>query len=115
MLYDADCGFCTASALRLKRWGTSVEIVPLQSADLASLGVSEVAALQVIHLVDDAGRVSTGHLAIARTLLCGDRHWMRAAGRVLGLRGIAPLASRVYTWVAAPRHRLPGGSAACEL
>jgi predicted DCC family thiol-disulfide oxidoreductase YuxK len=36
-------------------------------------------------------------------------------GRLIESRPIDPIARSTYAWVAANRHRLPGGTAACEL
>lgn len=49
------------------------------------------------------GRTAWGHAAIARALLASPHRVDRLAGRVILARPVAPVARRVYGWVA--RHR----------
>lgn len=111
LLYDADCGFCTRSAAVLARLGSAVEIRPWQGyPDLAAHGLTEHEVDEIIHLVDGE-TILTGHRAIAEVLASSRHRPVRALGRLVGSRLLAPVASRVYAWVAANRYRLPGGGA----
>lgn len=109
LVYDADCGFCTRSATWL-----DPDPVPWHTLDLAAVGVTrEVADANAGWLVE--GRITAlGADAIAAALrarggIAGFMGWMIT---VPGLRGLARL---VYPRIAAHRHRLPGGTAACRI
>ena len=117
-LYDGDCAFCTRAGLFLRRHvPTAARIVAWQATDLVPLGVTRQQCAAAVQWVDDNGVVA-GPVAIAALLhtAAGPRGlaW-RVLGRLLGLRPVLWLAWPVYRLVARNRHRLPGGSAACEL
>ncbi len=114
MLYDADCGFCTKSAGQVPRLGVDVEIASLQESDLEALGVDDERAYREMPFVGRDGRVEYGHLAWAGILATGPLP-ARLLGRAFRTRLGGALASRAYHWVAANRHRLPGGSPSCAL
>lgn len=114
LLYDADCGFCTRAAGFAARLGLTAHTAPLQQADLAALGVDPERALVEVPFVDRDGRVVYGAKAIAATLGTGNTFW-RAVSRALDSWPVRRLAAVVYRVVARNRHRLPGGTVACEL
>ena len=117
LLYDADCGFCTASANWLRRRRLTVAVQPLQDADLAALGVDPDRAAREIPLVErgvHGSRVRYGHRAIAGALTTGSFPW-NLAGWLLQHPPVCWLAAAVYALVARHRHRLPGGSQACRI
>lgn len=117
VLYDADCGFCqhTAAVLRRLDRRRSLRFVPLQDAE-AIPGVPDRQRLMAaMHVVDGAGRWSTGGAA-----------WVRIAETVPALVPLAllarlPGASVVvelgYRLIAANRHRLSRwlGESDCRL
>ncbi|MDQ7993425.1 MAG: DUF393 domain-containing protein [Propionicimonas sp.] len=113
-LYDADCGFCTASARWLERRGATAAFEPLQAADLSRLGVDGDRAVRELPAVLPDGTVAYGADAVRATLATGPA-WMRISGAFLGLRPLRRPAHALYRWVAAHRHRLPGGTGACAL
>lgn len=115
LVFDGDCAFCT-SCVRLveKRIGPDAEIVAWQLADLAELGVSEEQAAAAVQWVETDGTVRSGHEAIAAMLGSSGPIW-RIAGRILLLPGISWAVAQAYRLVATNRHRLPGGTPACEL
>lgn len=113
LVYDGDCGICTSSARLVERLRLDVdEVVPWQQADLAALGLTVAECLEAVQLVED-GRVTSGHEAIGRLLLRSRRPW-RLPGRFLLSRPGSRLAAPAYRWVARNRHRLPGGTPACD-
>ncbi len=114
MLYDADCGFCTRTALLVPRLGVGVDIAAIQETDLAAHGVDAERAVREMPFVAGDGSVSYGHRAWADVLRSGSAP-LRGVGVVLGSRALDPLARRAYTWVANNRSRLPGGTPACSL
>jgi predicted DCC family thiol-disulfide oxidoreductase YuxK len=114
LIFDGDCAFCT-SCVRLvqKRIRPDAEIVAWQFADLAELGLSEEQAIDAVQWVQADGAVRSGHEAIAAMLSSSGPIW-RIIGRILLLPGISWTAAQAYRLVAANRHRLPGGTPACE-
>jgi predicted DCC family thiol-disulfide oxidoreductase YuxK len=115
LLYDGDCAFCTTCVRFVEgRIRPDAEIVAWQFADLAELGVSEAQAAAAVQWVESGGSVRAGHEAIAAMLGAAGPAW-RVAGRLLLLPGISWVAARCYRLVARNRHRLPGGTPACEL
>lgn len=113
IVFDGDCGFCTSSVQVLERIGPEAEIVPWQLADLAGLGLTEERAADALQCVQVDGTVRSGHEAVAAALESAGWIW-RIVGRALTLPGISWIAAKVYRLVAANRHRLPGGTPACE-
>ncbi len=115
MLYDGDCGFCTSSARLAPRLGCRAEVVPCQRwPHLAEHGITEAAAGEALHAVSD-DRVLVGHQAVAGVLGTSRYAPVRMAGAAIGSRLVSPLAARTYTWVAAHRGSLPGGTPACAV
>ncbi|MDQ6934934.1 MAG: DUF393 domain-containing protein [Actinomycetota bacterium] len=111
LLYDGNCGFCTASAGWVHRLGCQVETIPWQSwPRLAEHGLTPEMADRVVHLVDGE-RLLVGHEAIAGTLARSRYFPVRLAGRAVGSSVVRPLAKRVYATVARNRSRLPGSTA----
>lgn len=114
-LYDADCGFCTASAHTMTGPVIRARVVaePFQAYELAGAGLTPDACAESLHVLAD-DRVYVGASAIARILRAGRLPW-RVLGHLLTLPGVRWLAERVYRLVARNRHRLPGATAACEM
>ncbi len=113
LLVDGDCGFCMRAAGWLAQRTSGLTLTTLQSVDVVALGLDPVAVSARLHAV--TGRdVRVGAAAVAVGLRCGS--WpMRAAAAVLDAPGVRVLAQWGYDVVARNRHRLPGGTAACEL
>jgi predicted DCC family thiol-disulfide oxidoreductase YuxK len=115
LLYDGDCSFCTTCArLVERRIRPAAAVVPWQFADLDDLGVTAEQATAAVQWVGTDGAVRSGHEAIAAMLASAGPVY-RLAGRILLLPGVSWLAAKAYAWVAANRHRLPGGTPACRL
>lgn len=115
LIFDGDCGFCTTSV----EWLTRVlpappTSIPYQWADLAGYGLTESDAVERSWLVT-ATRQYGGHAAFTAIL----RHQPTAGLRLIGWLGsIPPLswtAAAGYGLIARYRHRLPGGTPACQL
>lgn len=112
LLHDADCGFCTRCAAWAARHGARTR--PLQSVDLPALGVDADRAVREVPYRHADGRVTWGAAAIADALRdCAPPWWL--LGRVLATAPVQAVARPLYAQVAAHRHRLPGGTAACAL
>ena len=113
LLYDADCAFCTRAA-NVGRRILRVDVRPMQDVDLESVGVDPHRARTEIPYVGRDHAVTYGSDAIAQALIdSGPRTaWL---GRVLLVQPVRAVARRVYEFVSRHRHRLPGGTHACEL
>jgi predicted DCC family thiol-disulfide oxidoreductase YuxK len=114
LVFDGDCGFCTTCAqFTEKRIRPDAEVVAWQFADLPSLGVTEEQATDAVQWVETEGKVLSGHEAIAAMLISSGPIW-GILGRTLLLPGISWAAAHVYRLVGDNRHRLPGGTPACQ-
>jgi len=126
LVFDGDCAFCSTCARFLQRWvvsdgSTSVE--PWQRLDLAELGLTTDQCRAAVQWVGQghglgggqaAGeQMASGHAAVAATLRAGHPGW-RPVGALLVAPGFSWLARGVYSWVAAHRDVLPGGTPACR-
>lgn len=116
LLYDGDCGFCTASVGFLRR---RVEIArlqaqPWQRADLTQLPVSVEQCREAVQLVFPDGSRLAGAAAVAAVLRRA-RGWWPLLGRALQLPVVREIAEVGYRVVAAGRSRLPGGTPGCAL
>lgn len=115
LVYDADCGFCTRSVRFIERWvdrRQRYDVRPWQSLDLAAVGLTAQDCDEAAQFITADGRVLSGHPAIASAATHGAPVW-RPAGHLLMAPGISWVAAKAYRWVAAHRHQLPGGTAAC--
>ena len=75
-----------------------------------ALGLGAEQCASAVQLIGASGRLSGG-AAVAEALRMCRQPW-RAAGEVIGWPPLDPAVERVYRWVAAHRHRLPGSTCA---
>jgi len=118
LIYDGDCSFCTSSANWVAaRWRGSAKAVAWQALASDELEVHALTPDDVRSAawwIDDSGRRSRGHLAIAQALTAGSG-WPAAVGRVLLVPPFRWIAGAMYPLIARWRHRLPGGTPACRI
>ena len=117
LVFDGDCGFCTASVNWLKRWcRPAVRFVPWQTLDLAAHGLTEAQVTTAVQWlpVSDHAPIRSGAAAVARVLLRSRWPW-RPVGALMRMPPISWLAAVVYRIVSANRHRLPGSTPACAV
>jgi predicted DCC family thiol-disulfide oxidoreductase YuxK len=115
LVFDGDCAFCTSSARFIERFiPTSAEIVPWQFANLPALGTTAERARRELLWVQPSGRIDGGADAVS-ALLVESRGGWRLLGRLMRLPPLDRVAHGLYRLVAANRHRLPGGTPACQL
>ena len=117
VLFDADCGFCGRSAMLVhrldrRRW---IRFTPLQRSGQTIPGAPGMERLMAtIHVVDAAGRWSTGGAAWLRIMdLVPVLRPIAAVGRLPLVRGLVEPA---YAMIAARRHELSRllGARACR-
>lgn len=118
LVYDGDCGVCTKLAgvvtRHVRNDPRDFIVSAYQDLDLALLGLTAQRCDEALQWVAPNGAISSAQDAVGRLLLRG-RIWQRPAGLVLFLPGVNWLAGVIYRWVAANRHRLPGGTPACSM
>lgn len=117
LIFDGDCAFCTSSVRLLQRWVDRRQrftVEPWQRVDLSAFDLTEEQCLEALQFVDASGRIHAGHRAVAQALRHSAPGW-RPFGVLLTAPGVDWVAARVYAWVAAHRHSLPGGTPACAL
>lgn len=112
LIFDGDCGFCTASARWIEARGAP--IAAWQALDLSEYPVTEADVAEAAWWIDESGAGHRGHYAIG--------HALKAVGGAWGLTGTALvnppvswLARPVYALVARNRHKLPGATDSCKL
>ena len=116
LVYDGDCGFCSAAAAWIAaKWKmpTAPDAVPSQrlgEVDLKRLGLTADEVEKASWWVD-GGRKSRGHLAVARALIAAGAGW-GLIGQALLLPPVRWLAAVGYLIVSRYRCRLPGGTPA---
>ncbi|MFI9243918.1 thiol-disulfide oxidoreductase DCC family protein [Streptomyces sp. NPDC053086] len=115
LVYDGDCGFCTASVALAQRWiRPRCDSTARQTADLEALGVSRQRAAYEALWVTPDGTVYGGAQAVAKLLASARGGWA-VAGAVLQLAPMRWAAHGLYRVIARNRHRLPGSTSACAL
>ena len=118
LVYDGDCGFCTASATWIAaRWTGARRPVAvagqrLEADGLERLGLTTDDVSRAAWWVQD-GRAWGGHRAVGRALMAAGGGW-GLVGRILIAPTVAPLAALGYRMVARYRYRLPGATPACR-
>jgi predicted DCC family thiol-disulfide oxidoreductase YuxK len=115
LIFDGDCAFCTTAVNRLRAiLPRFPEATPWQWLDLDQYGLT----------VDDVSRFAwvitpthqyAGHLAFSALLRMQHGLLWRFGGHLLATPPISWVAAAGYHWIAANRHRLPGGTPACAL
>jgi predicted DCC family thiol-disulfide oxidoreductase YuxK len=115
LIFDGDCGFCTTVAKHFhKRSLVPIDIVPWQRAKLADFGLTSQMARDQVYLERD-GELFGGHECFAELMRIQGDPFHRLVARVLRAPGIRRLSAWGYRLVAKNRHRLPGGTPACEM
>lgn len=106
LLYDPDCGFCTAAAHLLARFKPAVRIQAGTPQALRKYHVPADRFAQAIPLVTGHGHTIFGADAIALTLRTCPGRTLATCGWVLLRAPIRPLARHIYTAVARNRGRI---------
>ena len=112
LIFDGDCGFCTASARWIEARGAPVAAWQTLELDEYPLTVSEVDG--AAWWIDGSGERHRGHCAIGHALRAVGGAW-RPIGLLLVNPPVSWLARPVYALVARNRHKLPGATDACDV
>jgi predicted DCC family thiol-disulfide oxidoreductase YuxK len=115
LIFDGDCAFCSSSVRFGQRWiGRMPAATPYQHTDLEHFGLTAAQCEQAVRYVARDHQVYAGEDAVSMLLRGAGRGWW-LLGSVMRLPGIHWLSGVAYRWVARNRHRLPGGTPACDL
>lgn len=129
LIFDGDCGFCSASAAFLQRHvRPRAGVIAYQRADVSVLGLTKAECSEAVRYVRPPSRTAAqqvlagrdvpalaGPAAIGAVLQTSTMRTWRLAGRLLSLQPVLWLAWPVYRWIAKHRHQLPGGTPACAI
>lgn len=118
LIFDGDCGFCTASVLWLiRRFRMPVDAVPWQSLEadgrLAELGLTPAQTSRWAWWAED-GRLWRGHRAIGKGLRACRGAWPLMGALLLVPPPLCWPLIAGYRLVANLRGRLPGATPACS-
>jgi len=115
LIYDGDCGFCQraldAMKKRLAAWPRTA---PYQRLNVDQHGVTSQDAARAMLWLEPGMPPLAGAAAFARLFRDQPQLGWRTLGRMMALPGISHFAAIVYRTVSRHRHRLPGGTSACE-
>lgn len=115
LVFDGDCAFCSSAVEFLRdRIRSDVDYLPWQHLALADLGLTEEACARAVQWLPLVGPSSTGGRAVTDLLRGSGRPWS-TLGRIGAAPGMRAVVELAYRAVAANRHRLPGGTPACQL
>jgi predicted DCC family thiol-disulfide oxidoreductase YuxK len=116
LIYDGDCQFCRLSldfGLRILR--NFPLYVAFQRINPEDFGLTEDQVKSQIWTVGGSKPPAGGHLALAALLSMQKNPLYRALGWLGSTPPTSWIAKKLYFFIAANRHRLPGGSRECKL
>ncbi|NNN08019.1 MAG: DUF393 domain-containing protein [Acidimicrobiaceae bacterium] len=119
LIFDGECGFCTACAQWIERRWTRTPIprsIAWQSVEHELPDYSTPTPRQMSESVwwISGDQRDAGARAVARALLATSSPW-RLVGRALLSAPLSWLAEPAYRVVARHRHRFPGSTSACHV
>lgn len=115
LVFDGDCGFCTTSVNRLRELLPRFpEATPWQWIDLDAYSLTQQDVDEYAWVITPSHHYG-GHLAFSALLRMQRSFALRMAGQLLATPPFSWAAALGYRWIAANRHRLPGGTPACAL
>lgn len=119
LIYDGDCNFCQLSLeFGIRHMKIFPSYVAFQKIDPAEFDLTKEQVRSEIWLVESTAKGTTrlgGHLAASRILEMQTNVFFRFCGFLMRTWPISWLAKHGYRWVARNRHRLPGGTKACNI
>jgi predicted DCC family thiol-disulfide oxidoreductase YuxK len=119
LIYDGDCQFCQRSLeFGIKNLRIFPQYVAFQRIDAQDFGLTAEQVRSQIWLAQKAPantRALGGHLAAAAILKLQPSRWLKALGWLASTPPTSWAANLLYRFIAANRHRLPGGSRVCKI
>ena len=114
LIYDGDCAFCTLWVNRLRDWLPSFpKAVTSQSIAIDSYALTTEDVEKYAWYITPQHQYA-GHLATSALLRAQPRFGLRLLGWLLATWPISWIAAGVYALIARFRHKLPGGTPACD-
>jgi len=114
LIYDGDCAFCTLWVNRFRQW---LPVFPTaqtsQSINPDVYGLSDDDVANYAWYITPT-RQFAGHLATSALLRAQPRFGLRLLGWILATPPVSWVAALSYFFIARFRHRLPGGTPACD-
>ncbi|WP_347877910.1 DCC1-like thiol-disulfide oxidoreductase family protein [Salinibacterium sp. ZJ454] len=115
LVFDGDCAFCTLWVNRLQEiLPIFPDAVPWQWTDLEALALTADDVERFAWVVTPAHQYA-GHLAFSALLRMQPRWWLRLLGWLIATPPYSWVAASGYAFIAKNRHRLPGGTPACQM
>ena len=115
LVFDGDCAFCTTWVRRLERiLPVFPDAQPWQWLDLDELGLTVHDVTHYAWYLSGSHRLQ-GHAAFSGMLRAQRSAGWRFLGHLLVTPPFSWAAALGYAFIAANRHRLPGGTPACAL
>ncbi len=119
LIYDGDCQFCQLSLeFGIKNLRVFPQYVAFQKINPKEFGLNQEQVQAQIWLAPKSPAVGVslgGHLAAGAILGLQPSFWLRALGWLASTPPTSWVADLIYRFIAANRHRLPGGSRACKI
>jgi predicted DCC family thiol-disulfide oxidoreductase YuxK len=116
LIYDGECGLCSLCAeWARRRLPSGNNVIAWQRLpDLDALELTANDVTNAAYWIDADGQQHCGERAVARALVEIGGLWA-VLGRAILLPPVTVLAAAMYRLIARNRHRLPGGSPACQV
>ncbi len=89
-------------------------VTPYQTTDLEPFGLTAEQCERAVQYIAADRRVFAAEDAVSTLLRGAGRGWW-VLGSLMRLPGVHWLSGVAYRWVARNRHRLPGGTPACDV
>jgi predicted DCC family thiol-disulfide oxidoreductase YuxK len=116
LIYDGDCQFCRLSLdYGIRNLKNFPLYVAFQRINPQDFGLTQDQVRSQIWTVGAGKPPSGGHLAVAVLLAMQSNPFYRVLGWLVRTPPTSWLAKKLYFFIAANRHRLPGGSRECKL
>lgn len=119
LIYDGDCQFCQMSLdFGIKNLRVFPPYVAFQRIQPEKFGLTEEQVKSQVWLVEKVPTPTAplgGHLAVGAILSLQPSRLLRLLGWFVSTPPTSWFARFVYRFIAANRHRLPGGSRDCKL
>lgn len=113
LIYDGDCGFCSATVKWLKDNGGNFDSLPWQKIpDLKSVGLTLQMVTTSAVFISDSGVISLGSSAIGEAMKSCSKP-VSCLGKAVTSRLFESLAQRGYKLIAKNRGRLSRATRSC--